>query len=131
MYIKYFVMCSISCVCFEFFAPLENFSLIWRGHHWRCRATNFDPCSALMAIEQWGLFSVPHLLWHRASVCYGHLWWRVTLMPNAVRLAVELSLPVLKLLGFKQPFFYLSGKRSNPLRHCCGLYILWSKINIL
>ena len=25
---------------------------------------NFDLCSALMAIEQWGFFSVSHLLWH-------------------------------------------------------------------
>ena len=38
-----------------------DFSLIWRRHHCRWRAANFDLCSALMAIEQWGFFSVPHL----------------------------------------------------------------------
>ena len=50
-----------------FFLPLENFSLIWRRHHYRWRATNFELSSTLMAIKQWGLFSVPHLLWHGAS----------------------------------------------------------------
>ena len=29
-----------------FFVPLENFSLIWRRHHCRWRAENFDLCSA-------------------------------------------------------------------------------------
>ena len=54
-----------------FFVPLENFSLIWSRHHYWWRALNFDLCSAIMAIEQWGLFSVPHLLWHRGI----RLWW--------------------------------------------------------
>ena len=32
-------------------------------------ATNFDLiCTALITIEQWGFFSVPHLLWHETSV---------------------------------------------------------------
>ena len=47
-----------------FYVPLENFSLIWRRHNYRWRAANFDLCSALMAIEQWEFFSMPHLLWH-------------------------------------------------------------------
>ena len=29
-------------------------------------------CSALMAIEQWRFFTVPHLLWHGTSVDNGH-----------------------------------------------------------
>ena len=80
----------------RFFAPLETFSLIWRRH----RATNFYVYSALVAIEQWGFFNVPHLLWH------GHLLWdgqtlyndhlraSVTLVPVAERLALEVSLLV-------------------------------------
>ena len=51
-------------VIFEFFVPLENFLLIWRRHHCRWRAACFNLCSAPMAIEQWGFFSVPHLLEH-------------------------------------------------------------------
>ena len=77
-----------------YFVPLENFSLVWKRHHCRWKAANFDLCSALMAIQQWGFFSVPHLLWHGASVYNGHLRWPVTLTPIAERLAVELSLPV-------------------------------------
>ena len=82
-------------VCLEFFVPVENFSFIWRRHHYRRRAANFDLCSAFMVIEQWGFFSVPHLLWHGASVYNGYLRGSVTLTAIAERLAVELSLPVL------------------------------------
>ena len=83
-------------VCVEFFIPLENFSLIWRRHHCRWRAANFDLCSALTctAIEQWGFFNVPHLLWHGPTLYNGHRRGHVTLTPVAERLAVELSLPV-------------------------------------
>ena len=55
----------------------------------------FDLCSALMVIENWGFFSVPHLLWHRPTLYYGYLRGPVTFTPVAKRLAVELSLPVL------------------------------------
>ena len=80
--------------CLEFFVPLENFLLIWRRHHCRWRAANFDLCLALMAVAQWMFFSVPRLLWHGASVYNGHLRGPVTLTPNAECLAVERSLPV-------------------------------------
>ena len=40
-----------------------------------------------MAIEQWGIFNVPYLLWHGPTLYNDHL--------RAERLAVELSLPVL------------------------------------
>ena len=58
------------------------------------KSCKFDLCSALMAIEQWELFNVPHLLRHGPSVYNGHLRGAVTLTPNAERLPVELSLPV-------------------------------------
>ena len=83
-------------LCLGFLIPLENFSLIWKRHYYRWRASNLDLCwSTLMAIEQWGFFSVPHLLWHGASVNNGHLRGQATLTPAAKRLAVELPLPVL------------------------------------
>ena len=81
-------------VCVEFIVPLENFILIWRRHHCRWRAANFDLCSALMAIEQWGFFNVPYLLWHGPTVYNGHLRGPMSLKPVAERLAVKLSLPV-------------------------------------
>ena len=77
---------------FVIFRPTREFSLFWRRHHCGWRATNFDLCSALVAIEQLGFFSVPHLLWHRASVFNGHFRGPVTLTLHAERLAVELSL---------------------------------------
>ena len=91
-----------------------------KNHHYRWRAANFDRCSALMAIEQYGFFSVPHVLWHGSSVYYGHLRGPVTLTPITKRLAVDQSLPVLRLclsrLGFKHPTFRLLCERSNQLR---------------
>ena len=84
-------------VCKGIYVPLENFSIIWRRHHYRWRAANFDLCSALMAIEQWGFFSLPHLMWHGPSVYNGHIQGPVTLTPIAERLAVELSLLFLQL----------------------------------
>ena len=55
-------------------------------------------CLASMAIEQCAFLSVPHLLCHGTSVYNGHLQGpvRVTLTRVAERLAVELSLPVLR-----------------------------------
>ena len=36
------LICLFVCFCLGFIVPLENFSLIWRGHHCRWRAANFD-----------------------------------------------------------------------------------------
>ena len=56
------------------FVPIKNFSLIWRRYHNWWWATNFDICSALMAIEQWGFFiNVPHVLWHGPTLYNGNL----------------------------------------------------------
>ena len=55
----------------------------------------FYLCSALVATEQRGFFSVPHLLWHGASVHDdGNLRGTVTLKPIGERFELELSLPV-------------------------------------
>ena len=61
---------------------------------WRAEHFDFDLCFALMAIEQWELFSVPHQLWHGSSVYSDHLPGPVTITPIAECLAVELSSPV-------------------------------------
>ena len=84
----------IFVVCLGFYVQLENFSLIWRRHHYRWHASNFDLCLVLMAIEYWGFCSVPHLLWHRISLYKGHLQGVVTFISAVEHLAVELSLPV-------------------------------------
>ena len=78
-------------VCLKFIVPLENFSLIWRHHHCRWRAPNFDLCSALMAIEQWGFFNVPNLLRHGPTLYNGHLRAPMTLASVIEHLAVEPS----------------------------------------
>ena len=80
-------------VCLGYIFQLKNYSLILSVYRWR--AATFDICSALMVIEHLRFFSVPHLLWHGASVYNGHLRGPVTLTPTAELLAVELTLPVL------------------------------------
>ena len=84
-------------ICLGLFATLGEFLLIWRRHYYRLRAAHVDLCSALMAIVQWVFFNVPYLLWHGASVYNGHFRWPVPLTPITERLAVVLSLPVLRL----------------------------------
>ena len=80
-------------VCLDFYVPLENFSLTQRPHHNQGKAS-LNLYSALMAIEQWGFFGVPHLLWHGPTLYKDHLWRPVTLTPVAKHLALELSLTV-------------------------------------
>ena len=89
---------NVRWYCFSvcwFWVFSSNSGNIWRRHHYRRRAGNFNLSSSLMAIEQWGFFSMPHLLWHGVSVYNIHLRRPVTLTCIAERLAVELSLPVL------------------------------------
>ena len=52
------------CLFVLIFVQLENFTLIWRHHHYRWRAANYDLCSALMAVEQWGFFGVLFKSWN-------------------------------------------------------------------
>ena len=78
--------------------PLDDFSLIWRRHHYRWRTLNFDLYLAFMAIEQWGFYI--DKLWHCDKTNGIKLEWSSprtgTLTPVAERLAVELSLPVFR-----------------------------------
>ena len=108
--------CLFVCL-FGLYRITRDFSLIWRRHHYRWRVSNFYLSSALMAIEQWGFFSVLHLLWHGSSaykVYNGHLRRPVTLTPIAERLAVELSLPVFTTYVCRG--WDWNTQRSNPLR---------------
>ena len=87
-----YLLKSILCLLFfvlEFFISRKIFSLLWRRHHWRWRAENLYLCSALMAIEQWRFFSVPHLL------CNGNPIIMVISEDPWQSLAVELSQSVL------------------------------------
>ena len=116
---------SIQLVCFfcllvylEFFIPflthLETSPLPVKG----CKFWHMLCTYGLWAVR---VFSVLHLLWHGASVDIGHLRGPVKLTPNAERLTVELSLPVLtrflSQLEFEHRTFRLLGECSNPLWH--------------
>ena len=75
----------------------SRFFFIWIRHHYRWLAAHFDlhiyaRHSWSLSDEQWGFFSVPHLLRHGAFDYNGHLRGPMTLTPIAERLAVELWL---------------------------------------
>ena len=117
----YIVYCLF--VCFGFIVPL-----IWRRHHYRWRAANFDlhVCSALMAIEQWEFFSVPYLLWHGAVISKDP--WHSHLLPSVSQwscyyLFLRLLRGLLR-LGFEHPTYRLRGQRSNPLCHRRGSLLI-------
>ena len=105
----------------EFTWPMQErivcLFVIWRRHRCRWRAANFEICSALMAIEQWGFFSVPHLLWHWASIYNGHLRGPVThtycraFSSGAVTICFYDS--GLSRLGFEHPTFRLRHRRGR------------------
>ena len=105
----------IFCSFVSLFVPFENFSPIWRRHHCRWRAAKFDVCSALTAIEQWGFFSVLHVLWHGASF-YSGLRGPVTLTPIAER-CYHLCLRLGSVAAGIWTAFRLQGEQSNWLRH--------------
>jgi hypothetical protein len=60
---------TIRLIDLVFYVPLKNISLVWRRHHYRWRASKFGPLLAVLkSFEQRGIFIVPHLLCHWASV---------------------------------------------------------------
>ena len=77
----------------------------------------FYLCSAHMAIEQWGSFSVPHILWHGASVYNGHLRRPVTLtlMPSIWQWSCHYL--------FLRIRFVAAGIRTSNFRHATSFVI--------
>ena len=98
-----------------FFVPLKKFFTMWRRHHCRWRASTFDLCSALMVIEQWGFLNVPNLLWHGQTFYNGHHWGPMSLTPVAERLAIELSLSMMKRPVIEPRS---SACKASAIRHC-------------
>ena len=71
--------------------------------------------SALMAIKQRGFFSMPHLLWHRASFNEGCLGGSVPCTRDAVTTCYT-DLGLLQ-LGLEHPTFCMRHERFNWLPH--------------
>ena len=90
--------------------PTQEFFFIWKHHHYRWRAANFDLYSALVTFEQWGFFgahTILHMMSQGASF-HNDLRGPVTVMPVAEHFGVGLSLNIrfhalgLSWLGFEQ-----------------------------
>ena len=116
-------------VCLRVFVPLENVSLIWKCHHCRWWATSFDLWSALMVIEQWGFFSVTHVLWHGESVytmvCKDS--WHSHLLLSVWQWSCHYLFLRLRSVaaGIRTPKFRMRELRSNPLHHRRGYSVVF------
>ena len=94
---------------FDIYIYSEKFSHIWRCHHYWGKATNFDLCSALMAIEQWGLLRVPHLLWHWTLSLHDQYWPKPSTRTSA--------LVVMKFIIFVYPSMF-NNAAVTWLKYC-------------
>ena len=131
---QYFSPTRYSRFClFIFFLGFENFSLIWRRHHYRWWAANFlCLCSALMPFEHWGFVSVQRLLWHGASAYNGfllrirdnHTYCQAFRSGAVTTCFYELGL---SRLGFEHPTFLL---RVNALTHRATAAVSWFLIRL-
>ena len=106
----FFYVCLfvVFCPTREIFPHMETSPLSVKG----CK---FLLCLALVAIEQWGYFSMPHLLWHGASVYNVHFRGPVTLSYRYLFLRLG-SVAA----GIQTPNLPLVGEHSNQLRHGRG-----------
>ena len=118
--ILYLVICLfVDVFMSDFFSHMEK----WR-------TANFDLCSVIIAIEQWGFFSVhvPQTVKRGIRIyCSSpkardtHTYCRA-LSSGAVTTCFKDW--GLSRLGFKHPTFRLRGEYSNQLRHRGGLYLV-------
>ena len=92
------------------------------------RAANFDHCSALMAIEQWGFFSVQHLLdtGYPFIMVISEDPWHSHLLSSVSQLSCYYLVLRLRYVaaGILTPNLALAGPTLyNPLRHRRGCYL--------
>ena len=94
----------------KFFTHMETSPLPVKGFFWPTLGINGHR-------EQGGFFSVPHVLWRGAAVYIGHHQGTVTLISVAERLAVELSLPVVRsvVVGIRIYIVQPSACEANTL----------------
>ena len=147
LYYMSFVYCVYiinTILCYPCY-PLYCLFLVWLGllSHWRIFHSYGDVTitgeglqNLTHARHTWPLSSEGSLSCHTyCDTGHGHLRGPVTLTPIAKRLAVELSLPVLRLrsvaAGIWTPNLPLAGQSYNPLGHSRGFHCFVSDILIL
>ena len=71
------------CCCFLFrvLRPTREFFSRLARSTFPVKGCKYWPILALIAVEEWGFFSMPQLLWHWASVYNGYLRGPVALTP--------------------------------------------------
>ena len=109
LFVLFCLFVSSFCPTREFFTHLETSPLPVKGCKFLPYARYLWPLSMRV------LFSMPHLLWHGASVYNGHLRGPVTLTPIAERLAVEFLWLKSVEAGIRRQ---LSACGANTLTHC-------------
>ena len=129
-------MCRTFCVnkhhhhfvcLFRVYRPTREFFTNMRCHHCRWRAANLDSRSALMAIEQWGFFNVPHILRHGPTLYNGYLRGPV-LLPSVWQWSCHYLFLRLRSVatGDRDPIFSMRRERSisTPMRRSIIIIIV-------
>ena len=112
------------------FRPTREFSPHFETSLLPLKVVNFYLWSELMAIEQWGFFSVSHLLCHGASIHNGLCEdpWHSHIFPRSGAVTTWSNDLCLSRLGFEHPTCHLLGERWNPLRHRRGRHVRCKKV---
>ena len=119
------------------FRPTENFSLIWRRHHYMWKTANFDLhlCSALIVIEQWGSLANQTYcdMGHSFIIVISDNPWHSLLLPSVWQWSCHYLFNDVGLsrLGFEHPTSRFRF-RSYPRCHLRGaiLYVTMLLTNV-
>ena len=105
------------------FAPLENFSLIWRRHHCRWRAANLTYARHSLFLSSEGFLTCHHYCdmgnpeWSSPMTLDTYTYYRSFSSVAVTTCFYDLGL---SRLGFEQPNCCMQGERSNRLCHPSG-----------
>ena len=126
------------CLFVVFFIPLEKFSnlLIWRRHHCRWWAANFDLCSALMAWSSEGSLAC-HTYYdtgHPLSMVISEDPWHSFLLASVWRSIIDLNVSLhssTNISGRHMNNFMHFGWVINLLCEIHKMMVTWYCINYL
>ena len=123
--IIYNVCYVINYCLFGFFVPLENFSnsFIWKRHHCRWSAANFDLCSALMAWSSEGSLACHTYCdtGHPLTMVISEDPWHSRLLASVWRSIIDLNVSLHSITN-------IFGCHMNNFMHF-GWVIMWNTQN--
>ena len=108
-------------VCCEFFVPLENFSLIWRRHHYRWRASNLTYTRPSRPSSREG-----------SSTCHSYCGFTTAPPPKIIFFCSNIPLKILSnldvfLFQYINKSLKYTSPRTRDIHICCGAVTTYIK----